>query len=230
MRKLYPVYWRKRSSVWYAFFVVLLSMALSGICLTIISRFSLEEKDQLSLSLQSIALSVAISSLFVTGYGLVSGSTWNSRLVTLQAWNDWYAENSGVMRCVGGKFPDGPTKLQSSVMRKPESCTDDQMKEADFESPEEARRFHDYIVGILGGLEHIALGVQSKVYDLETIRQLGGTLVHSVHDSFNDYIETVRSSPQSSRNNQKGAYCGLSDLDAKLQDRYWREGKFRREK
>lgn len=169
-----------------------------------------------------IAVIIALSSLVITTVGLLGNWNRQKRQATLEAWISWSDKSvplrQAVTKHVGEKTWSSSQGLALASKKKIPKC-------AALPGSEDYAELGNAVVGILNGLERLAVGVSLGLYDIQMLRSLGGTVIVRNYERFESYIEG-RQSKQVGDHQQSRAYTTLPLLVAELQRRSNRaEGK-----
>lgn len=89
------------------------------------------------------------------------------------------------------------------------------------------------ILQVLNGLERLAVGIERNIYDAQTVRELGATIVVKQHAQLENYIYFKQTAADKDKRQQKAyvALCRLAsdfarhDIDQERIANYSRKGR-----
>lgn len=160
------------------------------------------------------AVLVGLLSLVVTAVSLTANWRRQRREATLRAWSEWSDKTIGarqrITRTVGMKAM--PAELAQALVDDVSYSSGD----VDLTSEESRRKLLKDMVVVLNGLERLAVGVEAGVFDLVTLRRVGGTIILRHWDRAETYIDARRTAHAETKRQAK-VYLRLQQMALDLQ-------------
>ncbi len=213
-----------RLRLWGTFRWLLLSATI--VLLTTLSVVLIElHRDQTLVHALKVAAPIgaataALLSFIATSISLASNWRRQKRAATLAAWTEWsdsttparrrltraldvYALSDEVGRALAEESPfyGGTIDLRDDAVR---------------------GRVTKDLVRVLNGLERLAVGVEMGIYDLDTLRRVGGTIIARQWERGKSYA-TARRTLADEKRRQERAYLALEGLSTRLESKRLRE-------
>lgn len=155
------------------------------------------------------AVLVALFSLIVTATGITANWTRGKRQSTIEAWVIW-SQGSLPERKVITKY------FGTQALSDEQGQALVELKELPEIANQDRDRVAECIRNVLNGLERIAVGVEFGVYDLPTLRALGGTTIVRTFERSEAYIKYRRAASDETVRHVK-AFVSVEDLVRRLE-------------
>jgi len=124
---------------------------------------------------------IALISLVATATSLIGNWSRQRREATIKAWNEWSDHNRESRRTITDCFGKPAMSVEQGT-----SLVEDEILS------DELVRGRRALVDTLNGLERLAVGVEMGVYDLPTLKRLGGTIIVRQYQRAEAYITARR--------------------------------------
>lgn len=206
-----PRYWRKRAKAGGVAGVVL---GLVLVALVVVDAFNRSLDDHAKSAAPPAAALVALASLIVTALSLLGTWRRQRRESTIKAWVEWSRANIEHRELVTKVF--GVNNMSDDQGRA--LVEDLPIPGVDAQYSGQAPQVRQALVRMLNGLEQIAVGARQGVYDTETLRLLGGTIIARTHNRARPYIKWRRQTDREPLRQAK-AYEALESMCDSLERR-----------
>lgn len=177
-------------------------------------------RDAIASTAPIAAVTIALLSVVVTSIGLASNWRRQQRAATLKAWSEWSDKSQPHRRTLSDFYgthaltrEQGTALVLAAEPRPADELT---------EEIKELRRVLKALVLVSNGLERIAVGVELKVFDLRTLRAVGGTIVVRHFQRTEGYVKARREAANLDVRQEK-AYLSLEAISDLLDQQQIRE-------
>ncbi len=155
---------------------------------------------------------VALGSLLVTAVSAAALHRRQRRQATIEAWIAWSDSTADGRRCVSDYLPARITLDHARGLVGDGPLVD---KNDNVVSEDQRQKLLESLVTLLNGLERIANGTRVGVYDADTLRRLGGTIIVTTYLRFESYVEYRRTTANRDHR-QTRAFLALEKQVAEL--------------
>jgi len=160
------------------------------------------------------AVLVALVSLIVTAVSSVALVRRQRRQATLEAWTDWSDACGEARRNLSRNLGFGEMTTDQAQALVEKARTFVTHEGAEIDAAARAALLSDVVL-VLNGLERLAAGASSRVYDREMLRTLGATIIVRSYTRLEPYVE-VRRNASDKTLRQKLAFVELEALVTSL--------------
>jgi hypothetical protein len=193
--------------------------ALFAVAVVVLTLIAVQVQSPLPV-VGGVAAIIALGSLVSSAWSASLTWTRNRKKDTLEAWEEWsddskkdraaftkvFGQNVGLNELQAAAICDGePVPMDNGVLDRAVSI--------------DLRR---RIIGVLGGLERIAVGIEQHVFDLDLIMELGGTIVIGTYTRYLPYVQYVQNHPDLDKRKTQ-VYTSLGALVAEIAGKPARE-------
>ncbi|WP_367405057.1 DUF4760 domain-containing protein [Kocuria marina] len=191
-------------------FVILLFLSLPHI--------GVANEQRPAVLFQGTAVFVAVFSIFITAISSIITISRAKRLQTLTAWSNWFdTTKDDRLRIIRHFSGQQPTFMEVELLTTPAKRTPENLAVSSFGDKNELEDIKRKIMEVLSGLERIAVGVEEGIYDVDTLRRIGGSSIIRYHDRFDDYIQYLQTHPDKNIR-QERAYKSFAQMAAEIKE------------
>ncbi|MDQ1746925.1 MAG: hypothetical protein QOD07_1188 [Frankiaceae bacterium] len=167
-----PRFWRPRTQWTAAVTAALVVVAIVALVLVALDKHG---RSDLARAAPVAAVVVGLLSLVVTAATFAASWRRGKKQATIRAWIEWSDSTVETRRLISNLLgPGNLTEAQSRALATAGARV--KGKSGQFLSAANKEKAIVAIATMLNGLERIAVGVETGVYDLGTVRKLGGTI------------------------------------------------------
>lgn len=188
MRTLPPLLVRKKI---YALVVLIVLFVLILYIVLLFVGFTGERLFTFLIS--GLAVFLALLSLSVSAANAVVTTERARRIETLKAWSQWCDSTKDARLHLVRKFTRRHLSHNEIVLlNTPAERTQENIEKSIFESLSDLDDTKRKLANTLGGLERLGVGVEEGIYDVETLRGVGGTVIMMQYEKYKAYIESIQ--------------------------------------